>query len=205
MYGNQYPVLTHKKFKNLIHWKFDKITLEWNEVRKIEVYNYINRDDVQKIIKFFNRKSFHRSSDTTKFHSIFNIILHHEWKHTHKNEVLWDIQGQKYYYFVDFAKVLCHRGSYFLVKIYRNKSQDKAFSKIEITYWRKKNKYNLFYADWASKLKGMAEIINSIESQFDFLGYVEDFSGKQDIYETIVSILDMYDSKKKEKFMKILA
>lgn len=200
------PILNHKKFTNLLNWKFDKTTINDSKVKKIEVYNYIPRKEVPKLIKYFNRKTFHRTDDSKNFHSVFNIILSHEWEHIYKNEIITDtLRDHKYYYFVDFARVLSHRWSNFLIKIYRNKAQNKNFSKVEITYWRHKWNYNLSYWDWASRIKGIAEVINLIEKRVKPIGFAEDFSKKQDIRDTISLLVNQYSWNKQEKLIKLLS
>ena len=49
---------------------------------------------------------------------------------------------------------------------------NKEFSKIEITYGRHKNSYNLSYWDWA----GITEVINILHKHITLIGFTEDFS-----------------------------
>lgn len=196
----------NKKLSNLLNWRFDKIVIEDNVVRKLEVYNYIKRSDVDKLIKFLNTKQFKYCSNSKEFNKIFNIILNQNNKYINGKWLIFDdVSDIKYYYYVDFVKVISNRWSNFLIKIYRNISQNKDFSKIEITYWRKKNRYNLFYGDWINKLKWISEIINKIEKRFDLIGFNEDFSWNIDIKWTIFEILWWYDDEKKYKVVDLLS
>jgi len=214
-------ILFNKKLINLLNWKIDKILIRDSIVRKIEFYNYIKKSDVNRIIKYLNRKSFKYCEDKRKFNSIFNIILNENKKYISKNKyrknnfdninnnniiIIKDneLDNYNYYYFVDFVKVLKHRNSNFLIKIYRNSSINKNFSKIEITYWIKKNNYNLYYWDWVNKLKGISEIINKISKNFDFIGFNEDFSWKINIKEKIIEIISWYNKDKRKKIINLL-
>lgn len=193
------------KLNNLINWKIDKIVIESGEVRKLEFYNYIKRSDVGKLIKFLNTKSFKFCDNTKEFNKIFNVILGQNRKHINwRGEIYEDIEERRYYYYVDFVKVVNNRWSNFLLKIYRNKSKNKDFSKIEITYWRKKNGYNLYYGDWINKMKGISELINKISKKFEMVWYDEDFSWWIDIKSKIFEIINWYDQKKKEKVTRLL-
>lgn len=196
----------NKKLSNLLNWKFDKIVIEDDVVRKLEVYNYIKRNDVDKLIKFLNTKQFKYCDDSKEFNKIFNIILNQNNKYINGKWLIFDdVNDVKYYYYVDFVKVINNRWSNFLIKIYRNISQNKDFSKIEITYWRKKNWYNLYYGDWINKLKWISEIINKIEKRFDLIGFNEDFSWNIDIKWKIFDILWWYEDKKKYKVVNLLS
>lgn len=196
----------NKKLSNLLNWRFDKIVIEDNVVRKLEVYNYIKRSDVDKLIKFLNTKQFKYCSNSKEFNKIFNIILNQNNKYINGKWLIFDdVSDIKYYYYVDFVKVISNRWSNFLIKIYRNMSQNKDFSKIEITYWRKKNRYNLFYGDWINKLKWISEIINKIEKRFDLIGFNEDFSWNIDIKWKIFDILWWYEDEKKYKVVDLLS
>lgn len=197
----------NKKLSKLLNWKFDKVLInENNEVRKLEVYNYIKRSDVNKLIKYLNTKQFKYCDNTWKFNKIFNVILNQNNKYiTWKWQILENLENVKYYYYVDFVKVIQNRWSNFLIKIYTNVSQNKDFSKIEITYWIKKNWYNLYYGDWINKLKWISEIINKIEKKFDVIGFNEDFSWKIDIKWQIFDIINKYDILKKQKALKLLS
>jgi len=210
----------NNKLNNLLNWKIDKIKIVEGSIRKIEVYNYIKRCDINKIIKFLNRKSFKYCENKSKFNNIFNIILNENEKYISRDkykknnfENNWNriniIEEDKlidynFYYFVDFVKVISHRNSNFLIKIYRNQSKNKDFSKVEITYWIKKNNYNLFYWDWVNKLKWISEIINRINKNIDFIGFGEDFSRKINIKEKIVEIINWYDENKRKKIINLL-
>jgi hypothetical protein len=196
----------NKKLSNLLSWKFDKVVIDDNQVRKLEIYNYIKRSDVSKLIKFLNTKQFKYCDDSKEFNKIFNIILNQNQKYINgKWLILDDISDVKYYYYVDFVKVINNRWSNFLIKIYRNISQNKDFSKIEITYWRKKNKYNLFYGDWCNKLKWISEIINKIQKRFDLIGFNEDFSWNINIEEQIFKIISWYNDLQKNKVFNLLS
>lgn len=226
----------NSKYDNLLEWKIDKILIkDDNKVTKIEFYNYIDRDIVQKLIKHLNTKEFNYCEEKNKYNNLFNIILAHDnknisrhkynkfnWDYINK-EYIWDenlkntmsvieeneLKNYNYYYFVDFCKVINHRWSNFLIKIYRNKCKNSDYSKIEITYWIKKNEYNLFFWDWANKMKGISEIINKltrkINYRFDILNSNNDFSWKIDIKSKINEVLNLYDFQKKEKIIKILS
>lgn len=195
----------NKKLSNLLSWKFDKVVIDDNQVRKLEVYNYIKRSDVSKLIKFLNTKQFKYCDDSKEFNKIFNIILNQNQKYINGKWLIFDdVNDVKYYYYVDFVKVINNRWSNFLIKIYRNISQNKDFSKIEITYWRKKNKYNLFYGDWVNKLKWISEIINKIQKRFDLIGFNEDFSWNINIEEQIFKIISWYNDLQKNKVVNLL-
>lgn len=203
---NHFPtLLTHKKFNNLLSRKVDKYTLNNKNVSKIEVYNYISRIDTLRLIKLFKRKSFHWTEDSSTFHPIFNIILAQEGEHIANNSILPPWPLPKYYYHVDFARVLIHRGSTFLIKIYRNKCRNKEFSKIEITYGRHKNSYNLSYWDWAGRIKGITEVINMLHKHITPIGFTEDFSWWHDIYKKVSEFINDYEPKKQEKLIKMLS
>jgi len=195
----------NKKLSNLLSWKFDKVVIDDNQVRKLEIYNYIKRSDVNKLIKFLNTKQFKYCDDSKEFNKIFNIILNQNQKYINGKWLIFDdVNDVKYYYYVDFVKVINNRWSNFLIKIYRNISQNKDFSKIEITYWRKKNKYNLFYGDWVNKLKWISEIINKIQKRFDLIGFNEDFSWNINIQEQIFKIISWYNDLQKNKVVNLL-
>ena len=226
----------NSKCNNLLEWKIDKISLKEDyKVTKIEFYNYIDRDKVPKLIKYLNTKEFRYCKEKKRLNNLFNILLAHNKKYISRNkynklnwdyinkEYIWsqnlknsiniikekELQNYNFYYFVDFCKVITHRWSNFLIKIYRNTSKQKDFSKIEITYWIKKNEYNLFFWDWANKMKGISEIINKltrkINYRFDILNSNNDFSWKIDIQSKINEILSLYDFQKQEKIIKILS
>jgi len=203
-------IFSNKKLFNLFDWKFDKVSSEEDEkgfkVTKLEVYNYIRYKDVDKLIKFLNTKQFNYCEDKSKYNSIFNIILGHNWKNIRKWKILKDYELSDWrYYKVLFIKVLNHRWSNFLLKIYWNASENKDFAKIEITYWIKKNNYNLFYWDWANKLKWIAEVINKINKKFEMIWFDEDFSWKINIKKKICKFLKKYDFNRRDKIIKILS
>lgn len=199
-------ILTHKRFANLLNWRIDKYVINKWIVSKIEIYNYFSYIDAQKIIKIFQRKDYKWTNDTSKFHPIFNVIRAHEWCYIANNKVIppWIILP-KYYYHVLFARVLVHRGSHFLVKIYHNKSQAKNFVKMEITYARYKNLYNLSYWDWASRIKWISEVINNLQRFITPIGFSEDFSGGNDILRICNDFMASYDTLKRKKIISLLS
>jgi len=172
-----------KNFDNLEYlknWKFDKVIVDSkNKVKKIEVYNYFDRLNLKKLIKFLNTKQFKSINNNEKIPSLFYILLSKEWKYTNwKWQILDENNLPKYYYFVDLVKVLKHRNRYILLKIYRNKSQNKKFSKLEITYLNYKKKYNSIFLDWIYWLRNLNEIIKRLSKRIQFIWYDEDFSKK---------------------------
>lgn len=188
------------------NWKFDKLTYskESQKVSKIEIYNYIKREKVEKLVKHLNTKKYKYTNDFTKIPNIFSVLLSKENKHTSWQwKIIEDITNEKYYYYIDFVKALVHRWSVFLIKIYRNKSQNKDFSKIEISYYFNNNsKYNLYYWTWINSLKAINEIIKRLSNNFDFLWYWEDYSQKIDFLTWIAKILRIYPKNKIEKILK---
>lgn len=212
-------ILISNKFYNKNDWKFDKFLIneKW-EVSKMEIYTYFPRKQLSEILKYFQSNKFKREcigsynddfwyggEEIRKFAPIFNIILGHHESIIHRNKRLpeWSTLP-KYYYYVDFAWVLNHRWTKFLVKIYRNKSGNKPFSKIEITYWRYKDNYHLFYGDWANKLKWMFEVMKKIQKKLTIFGFLEDFSGKMNIFETVSWYITTLNEQQKKKICKIL-
>lgn len=165
---------------NLINkWKFDKIIIQnkTNIIKKIEIYNYFNRNNIKKLIAFLNTKQFKYFENSSDFPRLFNILLSKNNKHiTWKWKILDNNYLPKYYYFVDFIKVLNHRWRPILLKIYRNKSQNKNFAKIELTYIPYKKNYNLYFLDWLNWLKWINEIIKKLNKRFNFIWYLEDYS-----------------------------
>lgn len=174
-----------EKFNCLNNWRFDKVLIEHdtNIVRKIEVYNYFNRDDLDKIINFLKTKQFkYYTKDTfwtNVFPDLFYILLSKENHYTNwkwKKLELDDLP--RYYYYIEWSKVLNHRKRPVYIKIYRNISCNKNFSKLEISYYYHRKNYNIFFLDWINWLKGICEIINKLENKIDFIGFKEDFSMK---------------------------
>lgn len=184
-------------------WKFDKLVyLNKNEkVSKIEIYNYIDRDNLKKLIKHLQTKRYKYTSDNKIMPKIFSILLSKNKKHTSWQwKIIKDISNTKYYYYVDFVKAIVHRGSIFLIKIYRNESIKSSFSKIELSYYYNDNsKYNLYYWTWVNSLKWLNEIIKRLSYKFDFIWYDEDFSKKIDFFQWMWKILSIYPKNKIKK------
>jgi len=171
-----------KSFKHISKCKLDKVIIEkkTNKVKKVEVYNYFNNDNVEKIIKYLLSPSFEFTKNKSKFNKLRNVLLMQEWKNIVKNGRIVDIEIRKYkyYYYVYFVRVLVHRKRPFLLKIYWNQSQNKDFVKLEITYSLQKKLYNLHFLDWINAMKSINEIIKKIEKKFTPIWYDEDFSKK---------------------------
>jgi len=188
------------------NWKFDKLVYskDSQKISKIEIYNYIKREQVLKLLKHLSTKKYKYTNDYKKIPNIFSVLLSKENKYTSWQwKIIEDISNEKYYYYIDFVKVLVHRWSVFLIKIYRNKSQNKDFSKIEISYYFNNNsKYNLYYWTWINSLKAINEIIKRISYNFDFLWYREDYSQKIDFLTWIAKLLRIYPKEKIQKILK---
>lgn len=174
-----------------VNAEFDKnwkININPHRVSKIEVYNYFQRKDIDALLKYLQTKKFNYTTDTSKFHKIFNPILRLEWKYiTWRWKILedQDFANYKWYYYVDFVRVLVHRNRTYLIKSYYNISENKSFFKLEITYSYQKKKYYLHFLDWLNACKWMNEIIKKIEDRFEPKGYDEDFS-KQITFDAFV-------------------
>ncbi len=201
---------------NIYDWKIHKMSRDrqWN-VSKIEIYNYFRYQDVQKLLTFLHTKQFSYYTDTKGIPSILHIPLkfHKQRivKDTNRNtfRILEENEYQaktfKYFYYVFFMKILNHRWSLFPLKIYWNESQQKDFVKIEIAYYRNDSKYYLSYHDWASKLKGISEVINLLHSRIEFIWFHEDFSNGVAFREGIQKILSWYSEKQKTRIWEILS
>lgn len=194
------------KFSYISSWKLDKIVSnEKNIITKIEIYNYFKRKNIKKIIKYLNTKKFNYLIEKKDFPRLFNILLSQNNKHiTWKWKILDNNNLPKFYYFVDFIKVLNHRWRPVLLKIYRNKSKQKDFSKIELTYYQHKKNYNLYFLDWLNWLKWINEIIKKISTKFNFLWYEEDFSQKIEFNNFLNNILENKTKSNKSYKNKIL-
>lgn len=194
-------------FNHIKNWKLDK-TVEKEKVTKIEVYNYINRCDVKNIIKFLNTKKFKYYYDTKSFFKLCNVMLNLNNKHiSWQWNILDSFNLPKYYYYVDFVKVLNHRWRPLLLKIYRNESCKKQFSKIEITYFHFKKWYNLYFLDWLNSFKSINEIIKKINKRFQFIWYDEDFSLQQKFDDFIIKMINKktkHNKSYKNKIIQIL-
>lgn len=188
-------------------WKFDKLVyLNKNEkVSKIEIYNYFDRKNLKKLIKHLQTKRYKYTVDNKKIPQIFSILLSKDKKHTTGQwKIVEDISNKKYYYYVDFVKAIVHRGSVYLIKIYRNESIKSSFSKIELSYYYNDNsKYNLYYWTWVNSLKWLNEIIKRLSNKTDFIWYDEDFSKKIDFFQGILNLLSIYQKNKIKKILKL--
>ncbi|MDD3793291.1 MAG: hypothetical protein PHI37_00565 [Candidatus Gracilibacteria bacterium] len=195
-----------KSLEYIKTWKFDKLTYskDSQKVSKIEIYNYIKRENVEKLLKHLQTKKYKYTTDFKIIPNIFSVLLSKENKYTSgQGKIIEDITKEKYYYYIDFVKALIHRGSIFLIKIYRNKSQNKDFSKIEISYYYNNNsKYNLYYGTWINSLKAINEIIKRLSYNFEFVGYHEDYSQKIDFLTGIAKLLGIYPKEKIQKILK---
>gem|GEM_PF-4768345 len=67
-------------YKSISKWKIDKSVLEEksNIVKKIEIYNYFKKNEVQELIKYLNSKKFKYSNNPKEYPRIFNILLNQE-------------------------------------------------------------------------------------------------------------------------------
>lgn len=174
-----FSVLYNKSFEYISKWKLDKVLLnhEDKRVKKIEVYNYFWKKDLKKLLRYLNTKKFSYNNDTKNHPCVWNPQLANEWKYTTGQwKRVDEMNKPKYYYYTHFCKVLVHRNRVYLLKIYENKSSNKDFVKLEITYEYHKKNYNLHYLDWLSALKGMNEIIGKICKKATVKGFDEDFS-----------------------------
>jgi len=169
-------------YKSISKWKIDKSVLEEksNIVKKIEIYNYFKKNEVQELIKYLNSKKFKYSNNPKEYPRIFNILLNQENKFITWRWKILNLEEKmpKYYYFNLFSKILVHRGRYYFIKVYWNVAQNKDFVKLEITYsyFKPKGKYNIHFLDWLNSLKGINEIIRKIEKKHSSIWFSEDFS-----------------------------
>lgn len=70
------------KFSYISSWKLDKIVSnEKNIITKIEIYNYFERKNIKKIIKYLNTKKFNYLIEKKDFPRLFNILLSQNNKH----------------------------------------------------------------------------------------------------------------------------
>lgn len=196
-----------KSLDYIRNWKFDKLTYskESKKVSKIEIYNYIDRKKLKKLVKHLQTKKYKYTENTKDMPNIFSILLSKEHKHTSGQwKIIEDISNTKYYYYVDFVKAIVHRGSIFLIKIYRNQSIESSFSKIELSYYYNNNsKYNLYYWTWVNSLKWINEIIKRLTKKFEFLWYNEDFSKKIEFSPWIWRLLTIYSKTNIQKILKM--
>jgi hypothetical protein len=72
-----------KNIKFLQNFYFDKVKYnkKTNIFKKIEIYNFIPRKNIKKVIKYLNTKQFKYLNNTKDFPKIFNILLNQENKH----------------------------------------------------------------------------------------------------------------------------
>jgi len=173
-----------KSFKEISKWKIDKVIVDnkTNRITKLEIYNYFNIDDLEALIKYINTKKFKYTNDKKQFPPYWNILLSQRWKNINGQGKILNLEDKfyKYFYFVNFIKILVHRNRKLMLKIYHNRAQNKKFVKLEITYsyFKKKDKYNMHLLDWLGALKGMNEVIRKIEHRFTSIWFNEDFSKK---------------------------
>lgn len=185
-------------YKSISKWKIDKSILEkeTNIVKKIELYNYFKKSEVENLIKHLNSKAFKYTKKANEYPRIFNVILNQENKFITWRWKILDIKEKmpKYYYYVLFSKVLVHRNRAYLIKIYHNIAQNKDFVKLEITYsyFKPKGKYNIHFLDWLNSLKGMNEVISKLEKKVSFIGFYEDFSEQVYFESFILQIIWKY-------------
>lgn len=202
-----YPKI-QQKIKFLENFYFDKVIYsdKTNIIRKMEIYNYIPRKNINNIIKYLNTKQFKFLENKKDFPKIFNILLSQNNKHINwKWVILNENFLPKYHYYVDYVKVLNHRWRPILIKIYRNKSQNREYSKIEITYSYFKKSYNLYFLDFLNALKWMNELLKKISKKIQYYELEEemDFSKRINFDKFLEFILTLKNKNNKNYNQKI--
>gem|GEM_PF-4360490 len=66
------------------NWKFDKLVYskDSQKISKIEIYNYIKREQVLKLLKHLSTKKYKYTNDYKKIPNIFSVLLSKENKYT---------------------------------------------------------------------------------------------------------------------------
>lgn len=192
----------YKSYDHISKWLLDKVLIERinKKVTKIEVYNYFDIKDIKLIIKYLESYHFKSTKNATLYPPYWSFLLNLEWEHIktikskeNSKKIIKIIdpndKKNKFFYYIFYVRVHLHRNNTYLIKLYWNKSKNKKFFKLEITYWYKEKWYNLHFLDFLNSLKGINEILRKIEKKFTPIWYKEDFSKKITLDSFIFQIM----------------
>lgn len=176
-------------------------------VSKVEFYSYFGLENLEKLINFL-KKSFIFETNTKNFPKIMNPILNMEWKYSLWNGKIINKSEThlKHYYYNEFSRVIIHRKTPYLIRIYRQYKNHINYFKLEITYCKHNKGYNSQFRDIVYKVKWINEIIKKIESFANPISRseIDDYSWKIQYSEFIKIASSNFDTNKKIELESLL-
>lgn len=193
------PNKPQKRGELISGWRVHKRRADKKSKRmtKVEQYVYFLKEDLPRLLKFLNTGAFQYATDLDLYPSIYNVLCALEGK-TH-NAQLKPVMSNEHEYLTHFTRVLLHRNTPYLVRVYECISNPNGSVKLEISYLDKKpndkrrikGTRNPLY-----KLCGMEEIKRRINRRFPidpFILFVDHSEGTK--LPTFVKRLMAYTEK----------
>lgn len=132
------PSKPQKRGEFISGWRVHKRRADKKSKRmtKVEQYVYLSKEDLPKLLKFLDTGAFEYTTDPNLYPSIYNVLRALEGK-TH-NAQLKPAMSNEHEYRTHFTRVLLHRNTPYLVRVYECISNPNGSVKLEISYLDKK-------------------------------------------------------------------
>lgn len=149
----------------LVHKR--RVDMDSKRLTKVEQYEYLRKDQLSKLLKFLETGAFKYTTDPRLHPSVYSVICAKEG--TTHNARLKPVMGNEHEYRTHFARVLLHRHTPYLVRVYECVSKPNGSVKLEISYLDKMpgdTRRKKGTRDPLLKLCAMEEIKKKINKRF---------------------------------------